>query len=299
MRNTILKTTLAALVLSSPLAASEASAKIKDLKFHFVQGPYEDYPVYEMKFQSGKWKWVNKGKSFKPRAKYAFKVTGRASGDWSQVTLHIEGKYIDTSAKLKGKNQSALFTTKIGSDILKKKEAAARGACSAYGGSKKVIKDMGITGKLVAAHGGSGGANSSTARTATLIAKVVCLPKTATSGTSSNSSTKGPIIASLKLYSIPAKPKCGKPVTMVVDFQTFNQGKIDFLYHRDDGKKQKASVVSQKTGKYFTARWMKTYTFNKSTDRKYAVLVKKQNKSTQWVPLKVTCTKTSTGGKAS
>ena len=73
MRNTILKATLAAIVLAAPLAATEASAKIKEVKFHFVNDAYADYPVYEMKYQNGKWVWANKGKAFKPRMKYRIK----------------------------------------------------------------------------------------------------------------------------------------------------------------------------------------------------------------------------------
>ena len=67
MRNTVLKAALAAIVLATPLAATEASAKIKEVKFHFVKDAYADYPVYEMKYQNGKWVWANKGKAFKPR----------------------------------------------------------------------------------------------------------------------------------------------------------------------------------------------------------------------------------------
>ena len=78
---------------------------------------------------------------------------------------------------------------------------------------------------------------------------------------------------------------------MVAEFHTNRPGKVNFLYHRSDGKKQNASVTTSKSGSGFTKRWAKTYTFNKTTSRKYAVLVKDHNKSTQWVPLKVTCIK--------
>ncbi len=54
MRKSIFNTAIAAMVLSCPLIATQASAKIKEVKYHLVQSKFEDYPVMEMKYQGGK-----------------------------------------------------------------------------------------------------------------------------------------------------------------------------------------------------------------------------------------------------
>ncbi|MEM7069989.1 MAG: hypothetical protein AAF478_14010 [Pseudomonadota bacterium] len=281
MKNLLLKTTMAALVLSSPLAATEASAKLKSIKAHFVQGAYEDYPVFEMKFKNGDWQWVNKNKMFHPRIKlYAKHNNVYDTG----ARILMEGKEIWRKQKI-GKKFELLLPLNITKITLQHKESAARGACKAYGStSKKVIKDMGFTAKFQVTTSQKNGYGT---KNAIMTAKVVCHKKTTTSGTQSANSG-GAVLAAVKMYTVPAKPKCGQPVSMVAQFHTVTPGKIKFLYHRSDGKKQNATVVSNKHGQHMV-QWMKTYTFNESVNRKYAILVKDQNKSTQWIPLKVNC----------
>lgn len=170
MSNKLLKTTLAALVLSSPIAATEVSAKVKEMKFHFVKGAYEDYPTYEMKYQNGSWKWVNKGKGFKPRMKVYSKHNNKHS---TGAVFLLEGKVIGSISKLPKKYEK-LVTLNIGSNILKKKESAAIGACKSYGKNKKVIKDMGLIGHFQIQSGQMNGGGS---RSAVMTAKVVCHAK--------------------------------------------------------------------------------------------------------------------------
>lgn len=288
MRNTFLKFAMAAFVLSSPLSATQVSAKVKDIKFHFVQGAYEDYPVYEMKFQNGNWQWTNKGKTFKPRMKLYSKHNNKhATGSY----VALEGKNIWIVEKLPKKYEK-LVSLNIGKSILQKKEAAARGACKNYGGSKKVVKDMGLVGKFTI-HAGQ--QNGGASKSAVLTTKVVCHAKTQTSGAQSAGANAGGHstfalkLKKLKLYTIPAKPACGKPVKLVAEFHTNRPGKVDFMLYRGDGEKQKASVTTSKGGTGSSKRWAKTYTFKQNTNRKYMVTALGHKASTQWVPMTVTC----------
>ncbi len=288
MRNTLRKLAVAALVLSLPMSATSVSAKVKDIKFHFVQGAYEDYPVYEMKFQNGNWKWINKGKTFKPRMKLYSKHNNKhATG--SHVAL--EGKYVWIVEK-HPKKYEKLVSLNVGKAVLQKKEAAARSACINHGGSKKVVKDMGLVGKFTI-HAGQ--QNGGASNTAVLKTKIVCHAKTQTSGAQSAGASSGghPTFAlklkKLKLYTIPAKPTSGKPVKLVAEFHTNRPGKVDFMLYRGDGEKQKASVTTSKGSKGSVKRWAKTYNFSKNTNRKYMVTAIGHKASTQWVPMKVTC----------
>ncbi len=288
MRNTILKAALAAIVLAAPLAATQASAKIKEVKFHFVNDAYADYPVYEMKYQNGKWVWANKGKAFKPRMKYRIKHNkGGVSSHNVSARFFLENVEIGTLSKLKNVKEE-LVVLNIGSNIMKHKEKAARAACNAYGGTKKVIKNMGLNGQLTVRHTNYGSHKQTVQRSAVMTAKVVCQPR---DPKRTGHSTVALKLKGVKLYTVPARPKCGKPVKMVAEFQTNRPGKVEFLYYRGDGKKQKASVTTSKGGAGFQKHWVKTYKINKTTSRKYKVVALGHKASTPWVPLKVNCIK--------
>ena len=280
MLNSTLKTTLAALVLLSPLAATEASAKVKSMKFHFVQSAYEDYPTYEMKFQNGSWKWVNKGKAFRPRMKVYSKHNNIKESN-TGATFTLEGTLIGKVRPLPKKYEK-LVTLDIGSNILKKKEAHAISACKTYGGSKKVVKDMGLIGsfKISTNHQVGGGSASAVMKT-----KVVCHAKSSSGGNTSS----GPKLTQLTLYTIPKKPVCGHPVQLVAEFHSTGKGKVDFQLRRYDGAKQNATVVTTKVGNRYFSRWVKNYTFNQTTDRMYRIKTLSQTGQTPWVPVKVSC----------
>ncbi|TQV83814.1 hypothetical protein [Denitrobaculum tricleocarpae] len=113
----------------------------------------------------------------------------------------------------------------------------------------------------------------------------------------SQSPRKGPLfglkLKEVKLYSVPARPQCGKPVKMIAEFYTNKPGKIDFFYIRGDGEKQKASVKTVSGAKGIMKSWSKTYKFNATENRKYRIHVKDHKTATKWVALKVNC---STGG---
>ncbi len=176
MKNTIVKTTLAALALSLPLATAQASANLHQLEFPAHQGAFESHPVLETKFE----------------------------GD--------AGQWLEVSRQAQAPRKGPLFGLKL----------------------KEV-----------------------------------------------------------KLYSVPARPQCGKPVKMIAEFYTNKPGKIDFFYIRGDGEKQKASVKTVSGAKGIMKSWSKTYKFNATENRKYRIHVKDHKTATKWVSLKVNC---STGG---
>ena len=96
-------------------------------------------------------------------------------------------------------------------------------------------------------------------------------------------------LTDLKVYTVPAKPACGKPVRLVAEFWTNKAGKIDFQLARGDGEMQKASVQTQSVGGKYVKRWGKEYKFSKSESRKYMILVTGHPASSKWVPINVRC----------
>lgn len=277
MRNVLVKSTLAAILLSSPFAVTEAAAKLKEAKFHIVQGAYENLPAMEMKFSGGKWVWSNKSDHFKPRLKVYFKASRQ-----SAAVLNVQdiGKVWGMPANYYTRKYEKLITLGIGKAQLSGAQNKAVALCDVFGGSKKVVRDMNLPATLVVADQyGVGGQ-----RSGSFPVKVVCQAKP--------DPTRNPVsmnLTKLKLYTIPAQPKCGKPVKLVGEFHTNKPGKVDFVLFRGDGANQKASVTTSKGGSGYVKRWAKTYTFKKTTIRKYMIVPVGHKKSTPWVPVHVRC----------
>ena len=293
MTHTTIKTAFAALIaataMSSTISVDEAHAKykVKEMKFHFVQGAYEDTPVLEMKYSSGKWNWVNQSDSFKPRLKVYYKANAKTRG---RVLLDNMGVIWQMPSGYYAKSYEKLITLNVGKTVLASYKNQAAAACDVFGKDKKVVRDFNIGATFdvwrekTAQHKYKNGS---------FPIKVVCHAKpdgpTRNPNTSSNQQKKDLKLTKLKIYTIPAKPKCGKPVKMVGEFHTNEPGKIEFMYVRGDGAKQNASVVTTKTANGFSKRWAKTYKFNETTFRKYMIIVKGHPASTNWKPLKVHC----------
>ena len=280
MRNTLIKATLSAIMLSTPMAALDAVAKLKEAKFHIVTGQYENLPAMNMKFSGGKWIWSNKNDHFKPRLKVFYKANRQ-----SAAVLNVQGigRVWGTPANYYTRKYEKLITLGIGKTQLSQVTNKASALCDVFGGSKKTVRDMNLSAELrVSDEFGNGGQKNGI-----FPVKVVCQAKPAPS--------RQPValkLTDLKLYTIPSKPKCGKPVKMVAEFHSNKPGKIEFIYYRGDGENQKASVTTSKGGKGSVKRWAKSYQFNKTTIRKYKVVAVGHNASTQWVPLHVRCDNT-------
>ena len=285
-----LKTAMAAIVLSSPLAATEALAyKVKEMKFHFVEGPYENLPVMEMKFENGAWNWVNQSSKFTARLKVFFRAS-RKSG--ATVKLKGFGNIWTTPLKYRTKKYEKLDSISIGRSILNRYKSDAVAACERSGGPRKVVRDMPIQATMNVYNDYAGGGAKD--KHGYFPTKVVCHAKRRTGNTPTADSSGGHYTAKLqlkklKLYTVPGKPTCGKPVKLVAEFHTNRAGKVDFMLYRGDGEMQKASVTTTKGGRGYVKRWSKTYTLKSSTNRKYMIASHEHHKSTKWLPLKVNC----------
>lgn len=98
----------------------------------------------------------------------------------------------------------------------------------------------------------------------------------------------------LKLYTIPARPVCGKPVVVMAEFFVNYPGSLRFQYWRDNGDHQNASVTAASAvpaGQHlYMQRWSKTYTFTKSEKRRYRIVPQGSALTTDWVDIDVHCT---------
>jgi hypothetical protein len=103
----------------------------------------------------------------------------------------------------------------------------------------------------------------------------------------------------LKLYTIPARPVCGKPVVVMAEFFVNYPGPYNFKYFRDNGDHQDTSVTAASAvpvaQNLYMQRWSRTYTFTKTENRKYRIIPQGSPLTTDWVDVSVHCT----GGIAS
>lgn len=290
MKHLIVHSAMAAVMMTAPFLVAEASAKVKSVKHHFVQSQFEDYPVMEMKYQSGRWNWINSSKTFMPRVKLYFKSTTKVD----KAKLYVDkGKFglWTLPVGYKTKKYEKLITVSIGKTVLGKQLGLAKSVCKSSGGPKKIVKDLAVNTTFYATDTSAAGTSFDTkASSKPMLMKVVCHSKIPNGNTdSAGHSTFKFKVTKTKLYTIPSRPVCGKPVKLVAEFHANRPGGASFTLFRGDGKKQNASVSIGATSKGFVKRWAKTYKLNKTTSRKYMIVVNGHKQSTNWVPLKVRC----------
>jgi hypothetical protein len=270
----------AALMLAiMPAMTGMAEAKMKEMKFHIVQNEFSDLPAMEMKHDGSKWAWANKAQNFNIQVKV--KLVG-AVFPFSNGTIKLP----DTGMELwkmpinyATKNLETLDSVTVGKQYLTPLQGKAAALCSVFGNDTKVIRDMPIAAELSVFQG-----SDVYRKKGTMPIKVVCQPKKEPQRVPSSFK-----VSDVKLYTIPAKPKCGKPVNLVAEFHANMPGKVDFQLFRRDGNKQAASVNIDKAGKGYAKRWSKTYNFSKSSHHEYMVIVKGHPFSVGWVPVEVNC----------
>ncbi|MCR9136543.1 MAG: hypothetical protein NXI27_11145 [Alphaproteobacteria bacterium] len=290
MKNLIVHSAMAAMVMTAPFLVADASAKVKSVKHHFVQSQFEDYPVMELKYQSGRWNWTNSSKTFMPRVKLYFKSSTKVD----EAKLYVDkGKFglWTLPVGYKTKKYEKLITVRIGKTVLGKHLGLAQSVCKSSGGPKKVVKDVAVNTTFYATDvSGAATSYDTKASRKPMLMKVVCHSKVpnGNAASSGHSSFKFKVTKT-RLYTIPSRPVCGKPVKLVAEIHANRPGKANFTLFRGDGEKQNASVTIGKSGKGFAKRWAKTYKLNKTTSRKYMIVVNGHKQSTNWVPLKVRC----------
>jgi hypothetical protein len=279
MKKTIRKTIFAIAGAGMMLASQNAMAKIQEVKFHVVQGEFENLPTMEMKYQGGNWKWVNSGDSFNTRIKIYFKARGKVNF----AHIHL----VDTGASLwalpanyKTSKYEELRTVSIGKTILTPFQSKAAALCDVFGGQNKAVRDMSLSAQMQVSQSGD-----VVRKNGPLPVKVVCQPKP-------GDPARTPVdlkVSQLKLYTIPARPVCGEPVVLITEIWTNKPGKVDFFLTRSDGKKQAASVTTGKVANGYVQRWSKTYTHKKSVDLKYQVVLANQSMTSNWADMKLKC----------
>jgi hypothetical protein len=280
MKSIISKTIGAVAVIAAlgPITAGSAHAVMKEQKFHFVQDQFTEMPTLAMEYDGSKWKWANKGDSYNIKVKIKIRTVGNKFDDGK---IAITGTNMLVWKMAEGyatRNLEKLETVNVGKSILTAFQGQAANLCSVFGGEKKAVRDLNAEAVLSAYHSGDW-----YEKKGTLPLKVVCMPK---------QPHRAPValqVTDLKVYTVPAKPRCSQPVMLITEIHTNKPGKVDFQLVRKDGKKQNASVTTQKAGKGYVKRWAKTYKYSQTIRRDYMVIVKGHKFSSNWVPVAVNC----------
>ncbi|MEM9104914.1 MAG: hypothetical protein AAGC96_04595 [Pseudomonadota bacterium] len=292
MRKLITLCLLSTLAAASPVMVHDAVSGIKEVKFHFVKGQFEDYPVMEMKFRNGRWEWINRNQLFKPRMKLFFRVTGNKVSN-AKVRLLENNKILwQLPAGYKTRKHEELVTLGIGKNVLTYYQNLAKSVCNTAGGPKKVVEEVGLNARFKVILN-----TKSMSDVAGMPLRIVCL---ANAGPTRNPPSAGHSLpdvklTGLKLYPVPAKPQCGKPFKLVGEFRTNRPGTVKFMLLRGDGERQHLSISTTKQGTGYSRRWSKSYKLRQSVNRKYMLVASAHNKTSQWVPIRVNCSKGASG----
>lgn len=271
-------TTAAAILAAGLLSAAPAVAKITDMRFHVVQTSLDDVPYMEMVHDGKNYAWANEGKNFNIRTKVKIKSVGNRFSN-AGILVERTGGPLWKMPEHKTWSYEKLEHTTIGKAFLSPFKNDAKALCDVFGGDKKQVRDMEIGLRMWVEY-----TNSGPSVKGIFPVRVVCMPKKAPART--------PVafkVTEVKLYTLPAKPACGKPVRLVAEIHSNKAGKVDFTLFRRDGEKQAASLTTEKAGKGYVKRWSKQYVYNSSIKREYLVTVTGHAFSTSWVPIEVKC----------
>jgi hypothetical protein len=278
------------MLFAAPLfVASQAMADVS-MDFDIVTNQFSK-PSMNFVFKDGKFVWDRKPVTT------GFRASGDISREWEwlpTVALAPNGKGgkplqgIMPSSRRWSHADSITFPA----NFLAAYQDNYAGHCAKHGGSeKKIFSGLTTSFTFIRYYHernrppevGSEVGNKKIARTVTMPMTVVCgaMPK------------RVPGVAfkveQVKLYTIPASPKCGKPVRLIAEFHTNKAGKVNFTLHRHDGEKQNASVDVGPAGDGFAKRWSKEYVYKSDIERSYKVSVKGQDLPAQWVAIRVNC----------
>lgn len=282
----IIKTLAVTMALST--IAGSAIAKNK---FDFKSGlsQFGEPAVLQMDFSSGKYHLRSKTHGVPIR--YHAEVSGLSNLHYVDVQIkHIlygNGGYFrlrawggpqETQRKAFGNVNLPLTKSKL--SVMEKMGAEL---CASHNGSKAKLIKTSIPMQMTVEYRKKGN-NIRVHRDADMPAMIVCNPKSA-----ADTSSFKVKMTSLKLYTIPTNPRCGQQVKLITELWTNLPGKIKLRLTRGDGGTQNVSLTTAKVSGGYSKRWAKTYTFNKSVNRKYKISANGSPFSTPWVPLKVSC----------
>ncbi|MCP4073869.1 MAG: hypothetical protein GY742_19415 [Hyphomicrobiales bacterium] len=272
------------------VVAITGSAQAKN-KFDFKSGlsQFGEPAMLQMDFSNGKYSLRSKTHGVPIR--YHAEVSGSANLHYVDVEIkHILygrsgyfrlrswGGPQDMQRKAFGNVNLPLTKNKLA--VMEKLGAEL---CATHNGSKAKLINTTIPIQMTVEYRKKGN-NIRVHRDADMPAIIVCNSKSA-----ADTSSFKVKMTSLKLYTIPAKPRCGKQVKLITELWTNLPGKIKLRLTRGDGGTQNVSLTTAKVSGGFSKRWAKTYTFNKSVNRKYKISANGSPFSTPWVPLKISC----------
>jgi len=274
-----------ALVMVSCLVATTGGSQAKNnpfLNFDIHSNQFSK-AVMQFDYTGGKYKW--NGKTITLR----FSVSGDAGrhNNWlNSVTLKpiTMSPKQEMSGKIPRKKRKLSHADNITfkRSFLNSFAPGFADYCNRHGGTKKLVKDGFFIKFEALAATNKGKVLKDTVQ---LPMRIVCMPKP-------NNPSRTPVAlkaTNVKLYTVPAKPVCGKPVKLITEIWTNKPGKVDFFLTRNDGAKQKASVTTTRVAKGNVKRWAKTYEFNKSVHRRYQIVLAKQAMTSKWAEIKLKC----------
>jgi len=266
----------AAFAVAMPLTAAHAG--ITELKFHVVQDQFAQMPTLTMRHDGEKWVWDNKGENFNIKVKVSIESRGNK---FSGASIHVHNANMNLwqmPSGYKTRDFETLDTVVVGKPMLTKFQGDAANLCSVFGGEKKSVRDLDAAAVLSVNYN-----TDLVTKNGILPLKVVCMPV---------EPRRVPValeVTQLKLYTIPARPRCGQPVKLITEIRTNKPGKVEFQLTRRDGEKQMASLTTDRVEGGYAARWAKTYKYEQSIRREYMVIVKGQPVSSDWVAVDVKC----------
>ncbi len=268
----------AAALLTSPGFSTDVEAKVKDQRFHFVNDSFYEPIVMQMKYKNGQWQWINSNKNFKKRVKLLAVSSKKFSN--GSIRLAAAGtNYFNIGIwqqdlGYKTKKIEVLHTFTVNKSLLGSSAKAAATKCNALGGTKRITTGLTLPAHFHISENGRTGVKGG------LHINVVC---------EARKKPAQPKIAKINFYTQPAKPACGKTFNLVADFLGTHPGKYNFSIMRSDGKAYKTSVNLNYAKPLAIGKFVKPLKFNKSTKRRFQIVMGNQAMTSKWIEFDVKC----------
>ncbi|NIA70683.1 hypothetical protein HBA54_18965 [Pelagibius litoralis] len=278
-----LKTTVLALAASAAIGGSAQAAQLFSLNYMTVSAAQPNKPPkLEFFLKDGEYV-LGKGaaqRSVKIRVVAKTQNVGRIQ--YYRVISKNADKQIAKQGGFNAKEMDVTFNHKVSHEELKPLISLGRQVCENSGVRHKVHKDLikkGLKYKMVVrAIRWNPGAEDYGSGASSTDVQVICNPE---------KFRVKDVKLSVKYHG--SASKCPVKVTVTAKFKTTGPSgkKIKFMYVRGDGEHQ--TIETKTYGSLGDAVWHKSYTINKSVNRKYMLSLFTSPIATQWVPVKVNC----------
>jgi hypothetical protein len=282
--------TFASLAIAAGTCLAAMPAQAASLDFDIVTNQFAK-PAMNFDYKDGKFVWDRKAVTT------GFRASGSISRDyvWAQDVALVPngkgGKVLNGTMPTK-RDWSHSDSITFPASFLSAYTGNFAGFCAKNAQpGKKVVRDLTATFTFIRYYTKKGEVlEAESSKGAKQVTRVVTMPMTVSCAAMPSRVPSEPLkVTELKLYTLPAKPMCGKPVKLIAEFHTNKPGKVNFTLRRHDGEKQNASVEVGETQGGYAKRWSKEYLYSESIERSYTVTVKGQDLPSQWVSVKVNC----------